>query len=48
MAAAETAQSWHEIVLNTLKRNDAMAACAGLTGVAALNWIVSRTRPQTS
>jgi sulfopyruvate decarboxylase alpha subunit len=22
MAAAETAQSWHEIVLNTLKRND--------------------------
>jgi VanZ family protein len=27
---------------------DALAACAGLTVVAALDWIVSRTRPQTS
>jgi VanZ family protein len=27
---------------------DALAACAGLTVVAALDWVVSRTRPQTS
>ena len=27
---------------------DALAACAGLTAVAALDWVVSRTRPQTS
>jgi len=27
---------------------DALAACAGLTAVAAMDWLVSRTRPQTS
>ena len=27
---------------------DALAACAGLTVVAAMDWVVSRTRPQTS
>ena len=27
---------------------DALAACAGLTVVAALDWVVTRNRPQTS
>ena len=27
---------------------DALATCAGLTVVAAMDWVVSRTRPQTS
>jgi len=27
---------------------DAVAACAGLAAVAAMDWVVSRTRPQTS
>ena len=27
---------------------DTLAACAGLAGVAALDWMISRNRPQTS